>query len=73
MYHPTLCWCVLCSPAFLSVPALGSTGSAAGTPALFVGFAEPTAPASHSDLYEDAAVKGISLVLSDLDSSWLQI
>src|SRR4029077_18839985 len=29
---------VLCSPAFLSVPALGSTGSAAGTPALFVGF-----------------------------------
>ena len=31
--------CVLCSPTFLLVPALGSTGSAAGEPALFVGFA----------------------------------
>src|SRR5260370_574805 len=31
--------CVLCSRAFLLVPALGSTGSAAGCPALFVGFA----------------------------------
>jgi hypothetical protein len=30
--------CVLCSPAFLLVPALCSTGSAAGEPALFVGF-----------------------------------
>jgi len=29
---------VLCSSAFLSVPALGSTGSAAVAPALFVGF-----------------------------------
>ena len=31
--------CVLCWPAFPSVPGLGSTGSAAGRPALFVGFA----------------------------------
>src|SRR5262245_8870103 len=31
--------CVLCLPAFLLVPALGSTGSATGRPALFVGFA----------------------------------
>ena len=29
---------MLCWPAFPSVPALGSTGSAAGCPALFVGF-----------------------------------
>ena len=29
---------VLCWPAFPLVPALGSTGSAAGRPALFVGF-----------------------------------
>ena len=29
---------VLCWPAFPSAPALGSTGSAAGRPALFVGF-----------------------------------
>src|SRR5260370_41417758 len=38
--------CVLCSPAFLLVPALGSTGSAAGCPALFVGF---TATMAESD------------------------
>ena len=36
---PALCPVLLCSPAFLLVPALGSTGSAAGCPALFVGFA----------------------------------
>src|ERR1700758_1211491 len=36
--------CVLCSPAFLLVPALGSTGS--GCPALFVGF---TATMAESD------------------------
>jgi hypothetical protein len=30
--------CVLCSSVFLLVPALGSTGSAAVAPALFVGF-----------------------------------
>ena len=38
--------CVLCSTAFLLVPALGSTGSAAGCPALFVGF---TATMAESD------------------------
>jgi hypothetical protein len=37
---------VLCSPAFLLVSALGSTGSAAGRPALFVGF---TATMAESD------------------------
>src|SRR5215813_2302275 len=41
--------CVLCSPAFLLVPALGSTGSAAGTlPALFVGFAATMAECDFS-------------------------
>ena len=30
--------CVLCWPPFPLVPGLGSTGSAAGCPALFVGF-----------------------------------
>ena len=37
---------VLCWPAFPLVPALGSTGSAAGCPALFVGF---TATMAESD------------------------
>src|ERR1700720_8908 len=40
--------CVLCSPAFLLVPALGSTGSAAGEPALFVGFAATMAKCDFS-------------------------
>src|SRR5947208_453173 len=40
--------CVLCPPAFLSVPALGSTGSAAGEPALFVGFAATMAECDFS-------------------------
>src|ERR1035437_10733358 len=36
---PVLCRRVLCCPAFPSASALRSTGSAAGRPALFVGFA----------------------------------
>jgi hypothetical protein len=39
---------VLCSPAFLLVPALGSTGSAAVAPALFVGFTATTAVSDFS-------------------------
>ena len=42
--------CVLCSPAFLLVPALGSTGSAAGRPALFVGFTATMAVSDFSRL-----------------------
>jgi hypothetical protein len=33
----------------------------------------PNAAAPHLDLYEGAAVKGISVAFSDLDSSWLRI
>jgi hypothetical protein len=33
----------------------------------------PNATAPHLDLYEGAAVKGISVAFSDLDSSWLRI
>src|SRR5262245_61067268 len=40
--------CVLCSPALLLVPALGSTGSAAVVPALFVGFTATTAVSDFS-------------------------
>jgi len=34
---------------------------------------EPKATASHLDLYEDAAVKGVSVAFSDLDGFWLRI
>ena len=33
----------------------------------------PNATAPHLDLYEDAAVKGISVAFSDLDGFWLRI
>ena len=33
----------------------------------------PNATAPHLDLYEGAAVKGISVAFSDLDSFWLRI
>ena len=37
------------------------------------GYVQPTATAPHLDLYESAAVKGVSAVFSDLDNSCLRI
>jgi hypothetical protein len=37
------------------------------------GYVLPNTTAPHLDLYEDAAVKGVSVAFSDLDGFWLGI
>jgi hypothetical protein len=55
------------------MPEIGMSVSMSGDGKRGVGH-RPQATAPILDLYEDAVVKGVfSVVLSDLDSSWLRI
>src|SRR5712692_2926368 len=56
---------VLCWPAFPSVPALRSTRSAAGCPALFAGFFATMAGSDFSRPSDDATMQAIGSWLND--------